>query len=70
MAIKVLCKHELLQNKVNQDELKLKIFEEELVDQIKKALACLINLDDMHDIKDYIDELIINWKEEEIEYEE
>lgn len=42
----------------------------EVVDSIKAALSSMISIEYLYEIRDYIDNLILNWKDEEIDLEE
>lgn len=42
----------------------------EVVDGIKVALSSLISIEYLYEIRDYIDNLLLNWKDEEIELED
>ena len=40
------------------------------MDHIKISIASLTDLDNLYDLRDYIDDNIINWKKLEIEFDE
>jgi len=42
----------------------------ETVEYIKNALELLINIDHLYDIRNYIDQLLIDWQEIEFDEEE
>ena len=49
---------------------KLEIMQKEVVACVTVALSSLISIDYLYDIRDHIDQLILNWKDEEIELED
>lgn len=40
------------------------------MDHIKVSIASLTDLDNLYDLRDFIDDLIITWKNDEIEFDE
>lgn len=49
---------------------KLEAMQKEIVSDMKTALSALISIEYLYEIRDYIDQLILNWKDEEVELED
>jgi len=45
----------------------LERIQRELVDQIKDSISNLVTIETLYEIRDHIDDLVINWVDEEIE---
>jgi len=54
-------------NKISSD---LECLQAEVIGQIKHIMTQLISIESLYEIRDYIDDLIVNWEDEEIEIEE
>jgi len=48
----------------------LEDMQQEVIDDVEKALIMLVSVEALYEIRDYIDQLILNWKDEEIELED
>ena len=70
MAIKIVGKGEIEQNKLNAELKEIEELGSEVVEIVKSSLDCLVSLDHLHELKEYIEDLIINWEELELEDEE
>ena len=70
MAIRVLSTNEINTAKYNAEVQALEDLQEEVVEQVKFALDHLTDIDHLQDIKNYIDQLLIEWEEFELEEEE
>jgi hypothetical protein len=67
----------LIKNRVQYSQIlvdkmaqKLDQLQNEVVDGIKVSLQALVSIEVLYDIRDYIDQLILNWEDEEIELED
>ena len=49
---------------------KLETMQKEVVGGVKVALSSLISIEYLYDIREHIDQLILNWEDEEIELED
>lgn len=49
---------------------KLEAMQKEIVSDMKTALSALISIEYLYELRDYIDQLILNWKDEEVELED
>jgi len=70
MAIRTLSTNEINTAKYNAEVTELENLQEEVVEQIKDALDHLTDIDHLHDIKNYIKQLLIEWEEFELMEEE
>lgn len=70
MVIKVMGKSEIVQNKINLELKQLEKLQEELLNQIKKSMGTLVDLDYLYELQEYIEDIILKWKETEFELEE
>jgi hypothetical protein len=70
MAIRVLSTNEINIAKYNAEVQALENLQEEAVEGIKEALDLLTDMDHLHDIKNYIKQLLIEWEEFELREEE
>ena len=50
--------------------LELENLQEQIVYQLKEALTKFVSIEPLYEIRDYIDELIIEWENEEVDLEE
>ncbi len=70
MAIRTLSTNEINVAKYNAEVQALENLQEEVVEQVKNALEHLTDIDHLNDIKNYINQLLIEWEEFELEEEE
>ena len=70
MVIKVMSRDEINMSKYNAYIKDLEKLQAETVEYIKNALELLINIDHLYDIRNYIDQLLIDWQEIEFDEEE
>ncbi len=70
MAIKVLSRDEVNEYKLDSELQQLKEMEVAMVAQMKESLLHLTDLDYLHEIQNYIDDLIREWSDRELETED
>ena len=70
MAIKVVSRDEVNEYKLDLEIRQLKEMEVAVVAQMKESLLCLTDLDYLHEIQNYIDDLIREWGDRELETED
>jgi len=70
MAIKVLSRDEITTAKYNAVVQEYEDLAGEVVEQVKVALGHLVDIDHLYELKNYINQLLIDWEEIEIEDEE
>jgi len=70
MAIKIMSRSEIVQNKVDAELKQLKKAQDQLVKEIKTTIGYLVDLDYLHELQEYIEDCIIEWENEEFELEE
>jgi len=70
MAIKILSTNDLKTAKYNAVIKKYEDIQDEMVDHIKNALDHVVDIDYLYDIKNYIDQLLIDWQDQESELDE
>lgn len=70
MAIKMVSKTVVEQNKLDAARRKLEMIEEEMVVHIKEAINALVDIDHIYMIRDFIDDKIVNWVDEVVELDE
>jgi len=63
MAIKILSTDEIKTAKFNAVVKEFEELQEEVVEQVKVALDHIIELDYMYEIKNHIDQLLVDWEE-------
>lgn len=49
---------------------KLEAMQKGIISDMKSVLSALISIEYLYEIRDYIDQLILNWKDEEVELED
>ena len=70
MTIKILKKSEIIKDKLESESKKLEKAKEDLLSQIKESINMLIDLDCLYEVQEYVEDLIIKWKEIEFDSEE
>ena len=70
MAIKRLSSEEVIIGKYNAAISECEAIERVLVEQHKESISDLITIDHLYDLKNHIDQLLIDWQETEIESED
>ncbi len=70
MAIKPMSLDEVQEHKMKIELKKMEELQKEVVTNVKIALDHLADLDHLYEIQEFIEDLIANWEEEEIELEE
>jgi len=48
----------------------LEEMQQEVIESVEKASTMLVSVEALYEIRDYIDQLILNWKDEKIELED
>jgi len=67
MGIKIKTKEDIAEDKLIDLKNELDRLQNELIDQIKDSISDLASLDVLYDLRDYIENLITNWVDEDIE---
>jgi len=67
MNIVIKTRDQVVEDRVDDVVGELERIERELVDQIKESLENLITIETLYEIRDHIDNLVVNWVEEEVE---
>jgi len=70
MAIKSINKRNIIKTRVSSDIKDIESLEQELVEMIKNSISMLVHEDAVIDVKEYIEDLLMNWEDEEIEEDE
>ena len=70
MAIKSINKKNIVKTKTPSDIKDVEILEQELAEIIKTSIGLLVYEDTVVDIKDYIEDLLLDWEDGEIEEDE
>jgi hypothetical protein len=70
MAIKIINRDEAINYKLDAEIQQYKKMELEIMDQVKKAISYLTDLDYLYELQDYIEDLIREWQDEELEEED
>jgi hypothetical protein len=68
MAIVMMDRDEVCQRKIDIEMKKLASLEEEVVQEIKIAIGRLVDLEHLYDLREYIENLLVEW--ESIEFDE
>jgi ribosomal protein S13 len=67
MGIKIKTKESISEDRLIDLKNELDRLQNELIDQIKDSISDLASLDVLYDLRDYIENLITNWVDEDIE---
>lgn len=70
MVIKSMSIDEVRDKKFAAELRRMEKLQEELVMQVKFCISQLINIDHVYDIQEHVENIIANWKDPEIEYDE
>jgi hypothetical protein len=70
MVIKSLSRDDLIAIKFAKAKKELKVIERELMDNMKTSLSSLLDLESLYEIRNHIDDVILNWKEKDIELDD
>ncbi len=70
MAIKVVSRDEVNESKLDSELQRLKEMEVAMVAQIKESLFHLTDLDYLHDLQDYIEDLVREWGDKKLDTED
>jgi hypothetical protein len=70
MSIIIKNRSQYAEDDLNKTIKELNDMQQEVVSEIEKALTMLISIESLYEIRDYIDKLIVNWQDEEIDLEE
>ncbi len=70
MSIRKIKKTEVTRFKFNSRIRKLKDLEEDLLICIQESLASLTTLDSLYEVREYIEDLIADWENSEIEFDD
>ncbi len=70
MAIKVRNAEEISQEKIDKCLGDLDRLNSAVIKQIKIALLSIVDIDHIYDLREYIDDIIGKWEDEEIELED
>lgn len=67
MGIKIKTKESISEDRLIDLKNELDRLQNELIDQIKDSISDLASLDVLYDLRDYIENLITNWVDAEVE---
>ncbi len=70
MAIKIMGAKDISQDKINKYLDKLNELNSAVIKQIKTALLSVVDIEHIYDLREYIDDLIEEWQDAEIELED
>jgi len=70
MTIRTMGKEEIIQRKVDDGLLGIYDQEKKLLETIKLSIDALFDLDTLQEIKEYVEQAIIEWEQEPIDDEE
>ena len=70
MVIKSLSRDELIAIKFAKAKKELKVIERELLEHLKESLTILLDVESLYELRSYIDDLISNWKDKEIDLDD
>lgn len=70
MAIKIMGARNISQEKIDKCLDNLDKLNGEVIKQIKIALLSIVDIDHIYDLREYIDDLIGEWEDNEIELED
>lgn len=70
MAIKIMGAKDISQYKINKYLDKLDKLNSAVIKQIKTALLSVVDIEHIYDLREYIDDLIEEWQDVEIELED
>lgn len=70
MSIRKIKKTEITRFRFNAGIKKIQNLEEDLLVCIQESMASLTSLDSLYDIRNYVDQLIADWENDEIEFDD
>lgn len=70
MVIKIMRGENIRAEKLEKTVQELEELQKEVVEYVKVALSQLITIDHLYDVKNHIDQLLIDWEEPEIDFED
>lgn len=66
MVIKSMSRDDLILIKLAKAKKDLKAIEQQLVSSLKESLTFLVDIESLYELKNYLDDLIANWEDKEI----
>jgi len=70
MTIKLVSRETIAREKMDKAVKRLEALQEDIINQIRYAITCLVDLEYLYDMRDFIDGQIENWTDEEIELDD
>ncbi len=67
MVVRTIGPTKIARYRVNAAKKRLKELEEQLVEEIKESMESVLEIEHLHELKDYIDDLIVKWEDAIVE---